>query len=102
MNKWDDPGEEVQITKDLYEVLGVAKDATDSQIKRAYHKMAMVHHPDKRASNPTGSDETFKVCCASKRASLPRLRVRARPRGVRLLTGSLTGNWVRIQGALGP
>eukprot|EP00802_Teleaulax_amphioxeia_P018090 Tamp_18268.p1 GENE.Tamp_18268~~Tamp_18268.p1 ORF type:complete len:412 (-),score=75.83 Tamp_18268:101-1336(-) len=60
MNKWDDPGEEVQVTKDLYEVLGVARDATDSQIKRAYHKLAMVHHPDKRASNPNGSDETFK------------------------------------------
>ena len=24
------------------------------QIKRAYHKLAMVHHPDKRASNPNG------------------------------------------------
>lgn len=60
MNKWDDPGEEVQVTRDLYEVLGVSRDATDSQIKRAYHKLAMVHHPDKRASNPTGSDEVFK------------------------------------------
>lgn len=60
MNKWDDADEEMQVTRDLYEVLGVARDATDSQIKRAYHKLAMVHHPDKRASNPTGSDETFK------------------------------------------
>ena len=34
--------------------------ATDSQIKRAYHKLAMVHHPDKRTSNPEGSDEAFK------------------------------------------
>lgn len=60
MNKWDDPDEEMTVTRDLYEVLGVARDATDSQIKRAYHKAAMVHHPDKRASNPHGSDDTFK------------------------------------------
>ena len=60
MNKWDDPDEEMHITKDLYEVLGVERDASDSQIKRAYHKLAMVHHPDKRAANPEGSDETFK------------------------------------------
>ena len=39
------------------QVLGVQRDATDSQIKRAYHKLAMLHHPDKRASNPQGSDE---------------------------------------------
>jgi curved DNA-binding protein CbpA len=43
-------------TRDLYEVLGVARDATDSQIKRAYHKLAMVHHPDKRAQNPSGEE----------------------------------------------
>ena len=57
MNKWDDPDEEMHITKDLYEVLGVERDASDSQIKRAYHKLAMVHHPDKRAANPEGSDD---------------------------------------------
>lgn len=60
MNKWDDADEEMHINKDLYELLGVPKDATESQIKRAYHKLAMVHHPDKRASNPHGSDEAFK------------------------------------------
>ena len=56
MNRWDDPGEESVTTRDLYEVLGVARDATDSQIKRAYHKLAMVHHPDKRAQNPSGEE----------------------------------------------
>ena len=33
--------------KDYYGALGVAKDATDKQIKKAYHKLSMVHHPDK-------------------------------------------------------
>ena len=41
MNQWDDPGSEKVTDRDLYEVLGILKDATDSQIKRAYHKLAM-------------------------------------------------------------
>ncbi len=62
MNQWDYPGdsEKAVTSRDLYEILGIARDATDSQIKRAYHKLAMVHHPDKRTSNPEGSDEAFK------------------------------------------
>ncbi|EKX49820.1 hypothetical protein GUITHDRAFT_104215 [Guillardia theta CCMP2712] len=60
MNQWDDPEAAVVANKDLYEILGIPKDASDSQIKRAYHKLAMVHHPDKRANNPEGSDDTFK------------------------------------------
>ena len=34
-------------TRDYYEVLGVVKDASDQDIKRAYRRLAMKHHPDR-------------------------------------------------------
>ena len=32
---------------DYYKMLGVPRSATDKQIKKAYHKLSMIHHPDK-------------------------------------------------------
>ena len=45
--------------RDLYEVLGVPKTAAKEDIKKAYRKLAMQHHPDKNAGNKD-SEALFK------------------------------------------
>ena len=45
--------------KDYYKILGVDKDAGETEIKKAYRKLAIVHHPDKNPENEEAA-ETFK------------------------------------------
>ncbi len=45
--------------RDYYEVLGVARDCDESQLKSAYRKLAMQHHPDRNPDNRQ-AEERFK------------------------------------------
>jgi len=47
------------VDKDFYKILGVAKDASDADIKKAYRKLARQHHPDTNAGD-TAWEKKFK------------------------------------------
>ena len=38
--------------RDYYEVLGVTKDASADEIKKAFRRMAVQHHPDRQPIHP--------------------------------------------------
>ena len=52
------------MNKDLYNILGISKTASDSEIKSAYRKLARKYHPDLNKDNPAAAEKFKEVSCA--------------------------------------
>lgn len=47
--------------KEYHDILGVSKEATIEEIRRAYHSLAKKWHPDKNMNNPAEAEKNFRM-----------------------------------------
>ena len=52
------------MSKNLYNILGVSKSASESEIKSAYRKLARKYHPDLNKDDKTAAEKFKEISCA--------------------------------------
>ncbi|TID24523.1 TPR-like protein [Venturia nashicola] len=62
--------------KDYYKILGVEKDADETAVKKAYRKLAIIHHPDKNPDDAAAADRFKDIGEAYETLSDPQKRQR--------------------------
>ena len=55
----EDMGQKTVKDTELYDILGVAPNATSTEIRKAYYKLARVTHPDKVGKDDPDATEKF-------------------------------------------
>ena len=60
--------------KDYYEILGVPPNATEKDIKKAYRRLALKHHPDKNNNDPRAAEKFKGIAEAYEVLSNPKTR----------------------------
>lgn len=59
----------MNLNKNYYNILGVKKDSTEKEIKKAYYKLSFIHHPDKNGDPIVFGEmtEAYDVLCSELR-----------------------------------
>ncbi|HWM87286.1 MAG TPA: molecular chaperone DnaJ [Kofleriaceae bacterium] len=77
--------------RDLYEVLGVGREAGDAEIKKAYRRLAMEYHPDRNPGDKKAEEQFKEASNAYKVLSDPDQRSRYDQFGPDGLNGRMAG-----------
>ncbi|MDR1048657.1 MAG: molecular chaperone DnaJ [Synergistaceae bacterium] len=62
--------------EDLYQILGVPRDASQEEVKKAYRKLVRQYHPDKNKGNPESEEKIQKINAAYSVLGDPEKRAR--------------------------